>query len=47
MVLQTSDLFALIIALFGVNVVLVLAFRRIAVLEKQVLTLRRKIKVLS
>lgn len=47
MYLQTSDLFALLIALFGVNVVLVLAFRRVAILEKQVLTLRRKIKALS
>jgi hypothetical protein len=47
MYLDMSDLFALLIALFAVNTVLVLAFRRIAVLEKQVITLRRKIKALS
>ena len=45
MYLQTSDLFALLIALFGVIVVLVLAFRSIAVLEKQTLKLRRELKV--
>jgi hypothetical protein len=44
MVLATSDLFALLIALFGVNVVIVLAFRRIYVLEKQVIKLRRELR---
>jgi hypothetical protein len=44
MYLQTSDLFALIIALFAVNTVLVLSFRRVAVLEKQVIKLRRQLR---
>ena len=44
MLLSTGDLFALTIALFAVNVVIVLAFRRIYVLEKQVLKLRREIR---
>lgn len=44
MVLTTGDLFALVIALFGVNVVMVLAFRRVYVLEKQVLKLRRELR---
>lgn len=44
MVLTTGDLFALTIALFAVNAVIVLAFRRIYVLEKQVLKLRREIR---
>jgi hypothetical protein len=44
MVLTTGDLFALVIALFAVNVVIVLAFRRVYVLEKQVLKLRREIR---
>jgi hypothetical protein len=44
MYLQTSDLFALTIALFAVNVVLVLAFRRVYVLEKQVTKLRRQLR---
>ena len=44
MYLQTSDVFALAIALFAVNVVLVLAFRRIFVLEKQVVKLRRQVR---
>lgn len=47
MYLDMSDLFALLIALFAVNTVLVLAFRRIAVLEKQVIKLRRQIKASS
>jgi hypothetical protein len=44
MYLQTSDVFAITLALFAVNVVLVLAFRRIFVLEKQVLKLRRQVR---
>jgi hypothetical protein len=44
MYLQTSDLFALTIALFAVNVVLVLAFRRVYVLEKQATKLRRQLR---
>jgi hypothetical protein len=44
MYLQTSDVFALTLALFAVNVVLVLAFRRVYVLEKQVIKLRRQIR---
>jgi hypothetical protein len=44
MTLTTADIFALFIALFGLNTVLILAFRRIYVLEKQVLTLRRKLR---
>jgi hypothetical protein len=44
MYLQTSDVFALTLALFAVNVVLVLAFRRVYVLEKQVNKLRRQVR---
>ena len=44
MYLQTSDVFAITLALFAVNVVLVLAFRRVYVLEKQVLQLRRQVR---
>lgn len=44
MYLQTSDVFALTIALFAVNVVLVLAFRRVYILERQVIKLRRQVK---
>jgi len=44
MYLQTSDLFALMIALFAVNVVLVLSFRRVYVLEKQIVKLRRQLR---
>lgn len=44
MVLSHGDMFALLIALFGVNVVLILAFRRVAVLEKQVIKLRRELR---
>jgi hypothetical protein len=44
MYLQTSDVFAITLALFAVNVVLVLAFRRIYVLEKQIIKLRRQIR---
>ena len=44
MYLQTSDLFALTIALFAVNVVLVLSFRRVYVLEKQIVKLRRQLR---
>jgi len=44
MYLQTSDVFALTLALFAVNVVLVLAFRRVYVLEKQINKLRRQIR---
>ena len=47
MYLQTSDVFAIILALFAVNVVLVLAFRRVYVLEKQVLKLRREARLHS
>lgn len=42
MLLSTGDMFALLIALFGLNTVLILAFRRVAVLEKQVIKLRRE-----
>lgn len=35
MVLTTSDLFALMIALLSVNAVLVIAFRRVYVLERR------------
>lgn len=35
MVLTTSDLFALMIALLSVNTVLVIAFRRVYVLERK------------
>jgi hypothetical protein len=44
MLLSTGDLFALVIALFAVNIVIVLAFRRIYVLEKQVIKLRRELR---
>lgn len=44
MYLQTSDVFAITLALFAVNVVLVLAFRRIYVLDRQVIKLRRQIR---
>lgn len=44
MYLHLSDVFTLTLALVALNVVLVLAFRRIAVLEKQALELRRQIK---
>ena len=44
MYLQTSDVFAITLALFAVNVVLVLSFRRVYVLEKQVNKLRRQIR---
>ena len=44
MYLQTSDVFAITLALFAVNVVLVLAFRRVYVLEKQIVKLRRQIR---
>jgi hypothetical protein len=44
MYLQTSDVFAITLALFAVNVVLILAFRRVYVLEKQVIKLRRQIR---
>jgi hypothetical protein len=44
MYLQTSDVFAVTLALFAVNVVLVLAFRRIYVLEKQTTKLRRQLR---
>jgi hypothetical protein len=35
MVLTTSDMFALMIALLSVNAVLVIAFRRVYVLERR------------
>jgi len=35
MVLSTSDMFALMIALLSVNMVLVIAFRRVYVLERR------------
>lgn len=44
MVISDTDLLAVLIALVALNTVLVLAFRRIHVLEKRVLGLRRKIK---
>lgn len=44
MYLQTSDVFALTLALFAVNAVLILAFRRVYVLEKQIIKLRRQIR---
>ena len=44
MYLQTSDVFAITLALFAVNVVLVLSFRRVYVLEKQIVKLRRQIR---
>lgn len=44
MYLQTSDVFAVTLALFAVNIVLVLAFRRVYVLEKQLVKLRRQIR---
>lgn len=47
MVISDTDLLAVIIALVAMNTVLVLAFRRIYVLEKQVIGLRRKIKASS
>ena len=47
MVLSTGDAFALLLALIALNSVLVLAFRRIAVLEKQTIKLRRELKSLK
>lgn len=47
MVISDTDLLAVLIALVAVNTVLVLAFRRIYVLEKQVLNFRRKIKAMK
>jgi len=44
MYLQLNDIFALSTALFAVNVVLVLAFRRVAVLEKQLTKTRRELR---
>jgi hypothetical protein len=44
MYLQLNDIFALSIALFAVNVVLVLAFRRVYVLEKQLTKVRRELR---
>ena len=44
MYLQMSDVFAITLALFAVNVVLVIAFRRVYVLEKQASELRRQIR---
>ena len=44
MTLSTGDVFALLLALISLNTILVLAFRRIAVLEKQAIKLRRQIK---
>lgn len=44
MILSNGDMFALLIALIGLNTVLVLAFRRVAVLEKQVIKLRRELR---
>jgi hypothetical protein len=38
---------AVLIALVALNTVLVLAFRRVYVLEKQVLKLRREVKALK
>jgi len=44
MYLSTGDIFALSLALFAVNAVLAIAFRRIAVLEKQATKLRRELR---
>jgi hypothetical protein len=44
MELSTGDMFAVTLALVAVNTVLVLAFRRIYVLEKQVIKLRRELR---
>jgi hypothetical protein len=44
MMLSTGDMFAVMLALVAVNTVLVLAFRRIYVLEKQVIKLRRELR---
>lgn len=44
MFLSTGDLLAVLIALVAVNTVLILAFRRVYELEKQVLKLRRELK---
>jgi hypothetical protein len=44
MYLQLNDIFALSVALFAVNVVLVLAFRRVYVLEKQLTKVRRELR---
>ena len=47
MTLSTGDMFAVLLALISLNTVLVLAFRRIAVLEKQTIKLRRELKALK
>lgn len=47
MFISTSDLLAVLIALIAVNTVLILAFRRVYELEKQVLKLRRENKALK
>lgn len=44
MLLSTGDLLATILALVSLNTVLVLAFRRIYILEKQTLKLRRELR---
>lgn len=44
MYLAGGDLFALVIALFGASSVITLAFRRIYVLEKQVIKYRRELR---
>lgn len=45
--ISDTDLLAMLIALVALNTVLVLAFRRIYVLEKQVIKYRREIKALK
>ncbi len=44
MYMSAGDLFAITLALIAVNTVLVLAFRRITVLEKQAIKLRRELR---
>lgn len=47
MVLSDTDLLAVIIVLVAMNTVLILAFRRVYVLEMQVTKLRRELKALK
>ena len=47
MTLSSADMFVLLLALISLNTVLVLAFRRVYVLEKQVLKARRELKALK
>jgi len=45
MVLSTSDMFALMIALLSVNMVLVIAFRRVYVLERRLTGYKRELRL--